>query len=132
MDGQSGEKQAAAHRGRPGAGRVGRLTNPWRALASVYWVMGTAPSLGGERLIHKVRCTEYPLGVYGQNFSFWSSLYPMGADQGMLRQSVFRVQGAEPPATSLVNILSLDWFGIDSSHADDFFTKQHLCFLNNL
>ena len=64
---------------------------------------GSNPKFGRRKITHKVRGTEYPLGVcMDRTFPSWSSLYPMGADQGMLRQFVFRGSRSRP---------TNNWFG---------------------
>ena len=67
------------------------LTNPLEGLGLCLLGHGSNPKFGRRTETHKVRCTDYPLGVcMDRTFPSWSSLYPMGADPGMLRQSVFR------------------------------------------
>lgn len=79
------------------------LTNPLEGLGLCLLGDGSNPKFGRRKITHKVRGTEYPLGVcMDRTFPSWSSLYPMGADQGMLRQFVFRGSRSRP---------TNNWFG---------------------
>ena len=90
---------------RGGLGQVGLegLNQPpggaW-PVAPGWW---SNPKFRRGKITHKVRCTEYPLCVcMDRTFPSWSSLCPMGADQGMLRQFIFRGSRSRPTS---------NWFG---------------------
>lgn len=109
LDGQSVDGQSRGETGccspEEAWGRWGwkALTNPLEGLGLCLLGHGSNPKFGRRTVTHKVRCTDYPLGVcMDRTFPSWSSLYPMGADQGMLRQSVF--------SGSRCRVIS-NWFG---------------------